>query len=67
MNALGGELMSAPVHWATRCVWGTVCVQLYMCVCVAVMPVRQGHLGMVVLLMRYGANPEILDKEGKEE
>ena len=25
---------------------------------------RQGHLGMVILLMRYGANPEILDKEG---
>jgi palmitoyltransferase len=42
VNALGGELSSAPIHWATR----------------------QGHLGMVILLMRYGANPEILDKEG---
>ncbi|XP_003387518.1 PREDICTED: palmitoyltransferase ZDHHC17-like [Amphimedon queenslandica] len=42
VNAVGGELLSAPIHWATR----------------------QGHLGMVVLLMRYGANPEILDKEG---
>ena len=26
---------------------------------------RQGHLGMVILLMRYGANPEVLDKEGQ--
>lgn len=42
VNAVGGELQSAPIHWAAR----------------------QGHLGMVILLMRYGANPEILDKEG---
>ena len=26
---------------------------------------RQGHLPMVILLLRYGANPETLDAEGK--
>lgn len=25
---------------------------------------RQGHLSMVILLLRYGANPETLDAEG---
>ena len=26
---------------------------------------RQGHLSMVILLLRYGANPETLDAEGE--
>ena len=25
---------------------------------------RQGHLSMVILLLRYGSNPETLDAEG---
>ncbi|XP_003745812.1 palmitoyltransferase ZDHHC17 [Galendromus occidentalis] len=42
VDAVGGELQSTPLHWATR----------------------QGHLSMVVLLMKYGANPSIRDGEG---
>lgn len=42
VNAVGGELKSTPMHWATR----------------------QGHIGIVVLLLQHGANPEILDGEG---
>ncbi|XP_076063754.1 palmitoyltransferase Hip14 [Oratosquilla oratoria] len=42
VDAIGGELMSTPLHWATR----------------------QGHLGMVVLLMRYGGDPSLRDGEG---
>lgn len=42
INAIGGELESTPMHWATR----------------------QGHIGMVVLLMQNGANFRILDGEG---
>lgn len=36
----------------------------YLCDCVYCSP-RQGHLTMVVLLLRYGGNPELLDAEGK--
>ena len=57
------------------CVCVCVCVLcVCVCVCVCVLCVyasipryscpRQGHLSMVVLLMRYGANPELLDGEG---
>ncbi|XP_037568428.1 palmitoyltransferase ZDHHC17 isoform X2 [Dermacentor silvarum] len=42
VDAIGGELRSTPLHWATR----------------------QGHLGMVVLLMRHGADPSLVDGEG---
>uniref|UniRef100_A0A2P2I5D9 Palmitoyltransferase n=1 Tax=Hirondellea gigas TaxID=1518452 RepID=A0A2P2I5D9_9CRUS len=42
VDAIGGELLSTPLHWATR----------------------QGHLGMVVLLIQYGADPNIRDGEG---
>ncbi|KAB7496502.1 Palmitoyltransferase Hip14, partial [Armadillidium nasatum] len=42
VDAVGGELMSTPLHWATR----------------------QGHLGMVVLLMKYNADPTLRDGEG---
>ncbi|CAN7998292.1 unnamed protein product [Ixodes hexagonus] len=42
VDAIGGELRSTPLHWATR----------------------QGHLSMVVLLMRHGADPSIVDGEG---
>uniref|UniRef100_A0A131YTZ0 Palmitoyltransferase n=1 Tax=Rhipicephalus appendiculatus TaxID=34631 RepID=A0A131YTZ0_RHIAP len=42
VDAIGGELRSTPLHWATR----------------------QGHLGMVVLLMRHGADASLVDGEG---
>lgn len=42
VDAIGGELRSTPLHWATR----------------------QGHLGMVVLLMRHGADASLADGEG---
>ncbi|XP_059478555.1 palmitoyltransferase Hip14 isoform X2 [Neocloeon triangulifer] len=42
VDAVGGELQSTPLHWATR----------------------QGHLGSMVLLMQYGADPTIRDGEG---
>ncbi|KAF4521454.1 hypothetical protein B566_EDAN001751 [Ephemera danica] len=42
VDAIGGELQSTPLHWATR----------------------QGHLGAVVLLMQYGADPSLRDGEG---
>ncbi|EEC04140.1 zinc finger protein, putative [Ixodes scapularis] len=42
VDAIGGELRSTPLHWATR----------------------QGHLSMVVLLMRHGADPSLVDGEG---
>lgn len=42
VDAIGGELRSSPLHWATR----------------------QGHLSMVVLLMRHGADPSLVDGEG---
>ncbi|XP_064480715.1 palmitoyltransferase ZDHHC17-like [Ornithodoros turicata] len=42
VDAIGGELMSSPLHWATR----------------------QGHLGMVVLLLQHGADPSVVDGEG---
>ncbi|XP_054710028.1 LOW QUALITY PROTEIN: palmitoyltransferase ZDHHC17-like [Uloborus diversus] len=42
VDTIGGELLSTPLHWATR----------------------QGHLAMVVLLMRHGADPAITDGEG---
>ncbi|KAF2352935.1 Ankyrin repeat-containing domain [Trinorchestia longiramus] len=42
VDAIGGELLSTPLHWATR----------------------QGHLGMVVLLIQYGADPGVRDGEG---
>ena len=42
VDAVGGDLRSAPVHWA----------------------VRQGHLPMVVLLIRHGADPDFKDAEG---
>ncbi|XP_042222045.1 palmitoyltransferase ZDHHC17-like [Homarus americanus] len=42
VDAVGGELMSTPLHWATR----------------------QGHLGMVVLLMKHGADSSLRDGEG---
>lgn len=42
VNAVGGDLQSCPVHWATR----------------------QGHLSMMVTLMRHGGDPSILDGEG---
>ncbi|XP_018015557.2 palmitoyltransferase ZDHHC17, partial [Hyalella azteca] len=42
VDAIGGELLSTPLHWATR----------------------QGHLGMVVLLIQYGADPSMRDGEG---
>ena len=71
VNAVGGELRSTPIHWATR--WGckderrwgvrdqgVVDFKRY-----CVYSPRQGHLTMVVLLLRYGGNPELLDAEGK--
>jgi len=42
VNAIGGELSSTPLHWATR----------------------EGHLSMVILLLKHDADPTILDKEG---
>lgn len=42
INAIGGDLKSTPLQWATR----------------------QGHLAMVVLLIRRGADYSILDGEG---
>ncbi|XP_035730374.1 palmitoyltransferase Hip14-like isoform X1 [Vespa mandarinia] len=42
VDAIGGELISTPLHWATR----------------------QGHLGIVVILMRAGADPTLRDSEG---
>lgn len=42
VDAVGGELQSTPLHWATR----------------------QGHLSMVILLMQYGADPNLYDGEG---
>ena len=42
VDAVGGELQSTPLHWATR----------------------QGHLSMVVLLMKHGADPTLRDGEG---
>ncbi|KAG1676779.1 Palmitoyltransferase ZDHHC17 [Nymphon striatum] len=42
IDAIGGELQSTPLHWATR----------------------QGHLGVVVILLQYGGDPSIRDGEG---
>ena len=42
VDAVGGELMSTPLHWASR----------------------QGHIGVIVLLMSAGANPSLRDGEG---
>lgn len=42
VDAVGGELNSTPLHWATR----------------------QGHLSIVVLLMKNGADPTLRDGEG---
>lgn len=42
VDAIGGELMSTPIHWATR----------------------QGHTQIVVLLLQYGADYSIKDREG---
>ena len=42
VDAIGGELQSTPLHWATR----------------------QGHLAMVVFLMKEGADPSLRDGEG---
>ncbi len=42
IDAIGGELQSSPLHWATR----------------------QGHLSMVVFLMKEGADPTLRDGEG---
>jgi len=42
VDAIGGELMSTPMHWATR----------------------QGHTQIVVLLLQYGADFRIKDREG---
>lgn len=42
VNAIGGDLKSTPLQWATR----------------------QGHLAMVVLLLKRGADYSILDNEG---
>jgi len=42
VDAIGGELYSTPLHWATR----------------------QGHLNIVVFLMKYGADPTLRDGEG---
>jgi ankyrin repeat protein len=42
VDAVGGELQSTPLHWATR----------------------QGHLPVVVYLMRFGADPTLRDGEG---
>lgn len=42
VDAIGGELQSTPLHWATR----------------------QGHLNMVVYLMKEGGDPTLRDGEG---
>lgn len=42
VDAVGGDLLATPLHWASR----------------------QGHLGSVVTLMQYGADPRIQDAEG---
>lgn len=42
IDAIGGELISTPIHWATR----------------------QGHLPMIVLLLKHGADPTYKDGEG---
>merc|ERR1719312_68312 len=42
IDAVGGELMSTPLHWATR----------------------QGHCGIIVVLIQAGANPGVRDGEG---
>lgn len=42
VDAVGGQLNSTPLHWATH----------------------QGHLSMVVLLMKHGADPTLRDGEG---
>lgn len=42
VNAIGGELNSTPLHWATG----------------------EGHLQMVILLLKHGADPTLLDREG---
>lgn len=42
VNAIGGDLKSTPLHWATR----------------------QGHIAMVVLLMRSGADASLQDGDG---
>ena len=42
VDAIGGELMSTPMHWATR----------------------QGHTQIVVMLLQYGADYSIKDREG---
>ena len=40
INAVGGQLVAPPLHWAAR----------------------QGHLSMMALLVRYNANPHLLDR-----
>ena len=71
INLVGGELRSPPLHWATRysslsfveCMsWHTD--SLHACTWTLIRTHRQGHLSMVVHLMRYGAQPEVLDGEG---
>ncbi|XP_027202574.2 palmitoyltransferase ZDHHC17-like [Dermatophagoides pteronyssinus] len=42
VDAIGGDLQSTALHWATR----------------------QGHLPMIVLLMKYGSDPSLLDGDG---
>lgn len=42
VDAIGGDLRSTPLHWATR----------------------QGHLGMVILLLQHRADPSLLDGDG---
>ena len=55
VDALGGELMAPPIQWAIGCVCG----------CGAVTHAyRQGHLEVVTLLMKHGADAHLMDKQG---
>lgn len=70
IDQLGGDLNSTPLHWAIRYgfkhfrstvrVWWLKWISSFS----DPSPARQGHLPMVIQLMRYGADPSISDGEG---
>lgn len=74
VDQLGGDLNSTPLHWATRwvitlitsfCYFFLIILVIYYIISLYTFSIcRQGHLSMVVQLMKLGADPSLIDGEG---